>query len=311
MSLTGERPLLAESTNSANGYSRVAALLTLAPSGAIVVTMCALRSIQTVKHPWVYPALYFGFVFVLTTPFLMAGSYLPPLAAGLPASSLAVVCPTLAALIVTRCFEGREGQRGLIGSTRLPANKREWYWCALAVSLPIAVTLASAWWQGVSNENERLGLRPLPMLALTFPFVLGAWLEEFGWSGYATERLVPACGALRAALIIGAVWSIWHYVPLLQVNRPTVWIAWWTLGTVAVRLILVRIFLRGGRIVWAPTLFHASDSICWQAQQTLGVAFDPRVHGIAMTAMAVAMWALVPDRPLNDRIRGESSRHRE
>ena len=261
------------------------------------------------KHRWVYSALYFGFVFVLTAPFLVAGSYLPPLAAGLPASALAVVCPTLAALLVTRCFEGHEGQRRLIGCTRLPASKREWHWCALAVSLPIAVTLASAWWQGVSNEKLRLP--PLPMFALTFPLVLGAWLEEFGWSGYATERLVPACGALRSALIIGAVWSIWHYVPLLQVNRPTAWIAWWTLGTVAMRVVLVRIYLRGGRLVWAPTLFHASDSISWQAQQNLGVAFDPRVHGIAMTAMAVAMWALVRDQPSSDRIRGESSRHRE
>jgi len=263
------------------------------------------------KHRWVYLALYFGFVFVLTAPFLVAGSYLPPLAAGLPASALAVVCPTLAALIVTRCFEGRESQRGLLGCTRLPGNKREWYWCALAVSLPIAVTLASAWWQGVSNENEKLRLPPLPMFALTLPLVLGAWLEEFGWSAYATERLVPAYGALRAGLFIGAVWSIWHYLPLLQINRPPVWIAWWTLGTVAMRVILVGIYLRGGRTVWVPTLFHASDSICWQAQQTLGVAFNPRVHGIAMTVMAVAVWALVRDRSSNDRIRGESSPHRE
>jgi len=149
------------------------------------------------------------------------------------------------------------------------------------------------------------------MFALILPFVLGAWLEEVGWSGYATERLVPAYGALPAALIIGAVWSIWHYASLLQVNRPTVWIAWWTLGTVAMRVILVRIYLRGGRIVWAPTLFHASDSICWQAQQLLGVAFDPRIHGIAMTALAVAMWALVRDWPSNDYIRGDHFRPRE
>jgi len=263
------------------------------------------------KHRWAYPALYFGFVFVLTAPFLVASAYLAPLAPGLPASAVAVVCPTLAALIITRVFEAPEAQRRLIGCSRLPANKREWYWCALAVALPIAVTLASAWWQGVSNGNDRLGLRPLPMFALILPFVLGAWLEEVGWSGYATERLVPAYGALPAALIIGAVWSIWHYASLLQVNRPTVWIAWWTLGTVAMRVILVRIYLRGGRIVWTPTLFHASDSICWQAQQPLGVAFDPRIHGIVMTIIAVAMWALVRHRPSNDRILGESSRPRE
>jgi len=149
------------------------------------------------------------------------------------------------------------------------------------------------------------------MFALTLPFVLGAWLEEIGWCGYATERLVPAYGALRAALIIGVVWSLWHYVSLLQVNRPSAWIAWWTLGTIAMRVILVGIYLRGGRIVWTPTLFHASDSICWQAQQSLGLAFDPRIHSIAMTIIAVAMRALVRDRPSSDRIPGGSFRPRE
>jgi len=113
------------------------------------------------------------------------------------------------------------------------------------------------------------------------------------------------------ASLIGVVWSIWHYVPLLQVNRPTVWIAWWTLGTVAMRVILVGIYLRGGRMVWAPTLFHASDSTCWRTQQALGVAFDPRIHGIAMTAIAVAMSALIRNWPSNDSSRGRSFRPRQ
>jgi len=87
----------------------------------------ALRSTETVKQRWVDPALYFGFVFVLTAPFLVASTYLAPLAPGLPASAVAVVCPTLAALIVIRLFEGREAQRRLIGCSRLPANKSEWH----------------------------------------------------------------------------------------------------------------------------------------------------------------------------------------
>jgi len=59
--------------------------LTLAPVRHGGGDVCLAQQRDREKHRWVYPALYFGFVFVLTAPFLVAGNCLPPLATGLPA----------------------------------------------------------------------------------------------------------------------------------------------------------------------------------------------------------------------------------
>lgn len=47
-------------------------------------------------------------------------------------------------------------------------------------------------------------------------FIGGPLLEEWGWRGFAQSRLQEACGALPAALIVGAGWALWH-LPLFLV----------------------------------------------------------------------------------------------
>src|SRR5690606_14200178 len=37
--------------------------------------------------------------------------------------------------------------------------------------------------------------------------------EELGWTSYALEPMQNRWGVLKASLILGAVWAIWHAVP--------------------------------------------------------------------------------------------------
>lgn len=50
------------------------------------------------------------------------------------------------------------------------------------------------------------------MLPLVFliSLISGPLNEEFGWRGYALDRLLIRFGFLRASLILGFVWGIWH-----------------------------------------------------------------------------------------------------
>src|SRR5829696_9351800 len=59
---------------------------------------------------------------------------------------------------------------------------------------------------------------PLPqpyiplMLVLTFfpVFFVFAVGEEMGWLGYAIDPMQDRWGALKASIIMGAVWGLWH-----------------------------------------------------------------------------------------------------
>src|ERR671917_2691078 len=48
--------------------------------------------------------------------------------------------------------------------------------------------------------------------------------------GYAADPMQERRSALTTGIILGLVWAIWHFVPLIQMGRTLTWIAWWTLS---------------------------------------------------------------------------------
>jgi membrane protease YdiL (CAAX protease family) len=122
-------------------------------------------------------------------------------------------------------------------------------------------------------------------------FVL-ALCEELGWSGYAQEALLRrGRPALTVGLLVGAVWAAWHWVPLLQVGRPLSWIAWWSLGTVAQRVIMVWLFVNTGRSVFAMALFHMVLNLGWQLFPVQGSYYDQPTVAVLMAVVAVVVTA--------------------
>ena len=100
----------------------------------------------------------------------------------------------------------------------------------------------------------------IPVLAapLIFLALLLAGLgEEVGWSGYATDPAQERWGALGAAIALGLVWVVWHGIPLAQAHRAPAWIAWWALGTVGSRVLIVWLYNNTGKSVFGAALYHA------------------------------------------------------
>jgi membrane protease YdiL (CAAX protease family) len=139
------------------------------------------------------------------------------------------VGPFLAALIVLAITEGKSGVIGLLRRMVRWRVGPQWY--AVALLLPIAVTLAAAALnvfllgaRRTSSAADPGGLWTLLstfFLLLLIPGIGGSW-EEPGFRGYALPRLQVGRSALRASGILGVLWAFWH-LPLVVTGVDT-WI---------------------------------------------------------------------------------------
>ena len=148
----------------------------------------------------------------------------------------------------------------------------------VALGFMPAVMLLSAVVQNASGDPlPPFVLDPARAAALFGLFLLAATLEEIGWTGHAANRLHGRFGVVGTGVLIGAAAALWHLIPLLQVDRSGEWIAWWVLGTVARRVVIVWLYVHGGRRVFTASLFHAMSNLTWMLYPVMGSHFDPAV----------------------------------
>lgn len=228
----------------------------------------------------------------LSTPFWVLGSASErQLLPGLPLSALMTVCPlAVAALLAYRRARG-EGVGALLGRTLDARRISSPVWYLPALLLNPAVAAAVYRWQRL----RRVPVPPFETTAaeaggLALLFLLAAAGEEVGWSGYALDPLLRRWGPLGAGLALGALWAIWHLIPYAQAGRSREWIAWQCTKTVVSRMLIVQLYTRAGRSVFATMLFHASDNLSVFLFPRAGSHYDPRATAIIlMVAAAVAV----------------------
>ena len=236
---------------------------------------------------------FFVLVFALSTPFWVLWTIYPiQLLPGLPISALGAFTPALAALILTYRYDRRSGVVRLLRRSfdfRRIKNKN-WYLVILLVNPAIAVLA----YMIMGAISEPLPV-PAPLTLTIFPmfafFFIGALGEEIGWSGYATEPLEQRWGTVIAGVLLGLVWAIWHYVPLMQAHRSVEWIAWWSLDTISSRVIMTWLYIRSGKSVFAVAVFHAMSNLSWQLFPNNGSYYDPRVFGLITLGFAISIYA--------------------
>lgn len=125
----------------------------------------------------------------------------------------------------------------------------------LAVHLAASLALGVSAWRPVDGA----ALSALMVLPVALGMMLTTTGEELGWRGWLTTALAPL-GALRAALTIGAIWSLWH-LPLLLVYADRGEMAGREVIVTGVNLVLGALVLSALRLrtgsVWPAALGHA------------------------------------------------------
>src|SRR5256885_10508 len=191
---------------------------------------------------------FFVLVFTLCIPFWALGAISSiRLLPGLPVSALGAFAPALAALLLTYKEDRLAGVLQLLKRAfdfKRIKNK-SWYLLCILINPAIAV-LAFGILRTMSTPLPIPVFPPVAIIAMFVSFFFAALGEELGWSAYATDPLQERWGTLTASLWLGVVWAAVHFIPLAQAQRSVEWIAWWSLGTIALRMIMTWLYIHGG-----------------------------------------------------------------
>jgi membrane protease YdiL (CAAX protease family) len=129
--------------------------------------------------------------------------------------------PLLAAIIAAALTGGRRELRRLV--TQLGRWPSTPYWYLIALLVPVLITgLAAGLTVALGGAPAGPPSRPdagAVLATFVSTVVIVGLFEEVGWRGYALPRLQQKMTGLRAALLLGVIWGLWH-LPLL-VSDPS------------------------------------------------------------------------------------------
>jgi membrane protease YdiL (CAAX protease family) len=152
----------------------------------------------------------------------------------------------------------------------------------------------------IAAARPLLGLFVLFGPFMNLPFTLG---EEVGWRGYLLVRLLPV-GTLRAVLLTGAIWGVWHAPFILMGhNYPgheAAGVPLMVMLCIALGLLFGWLFLKSGS-VFVPALGHACFNLFAIILSLVTADFNPLLGGAAgvismgiIALVAGALWFCFP-----------------
>jgi uncharacterized protein len=237
------------------------------------------------RHP---VACYFALTFFLSwlgaflvaAPHLLRGQPLPNLTGVLMFPAM-LVGPSLSGILLTRLFDGPAGLRDLFYRMCRVHFPARWYAALLIppVFILTILLLLKTFVSPIYSPNHF-------WLGLAFGIPAG-FFEEIGWTGFAFPKMCLKLPPLRAAILLGLLWGLWH-VPVINflgtavphghywlrfflaftaaMTAMRVLISWLYAHTGSVLLAqLMHVFSTGSLVVFSPPAATAPQEAFWYA----------------------------------------------
>jgi membrane protease YdiL (CAAX protease family) len=166
-------------------------------------------------------ALAFGITWLVQLPaVLTTRGILPgPAEQYMPFAGLGLFGPMIAALIAAR-IEGGKG-----GTGRFFRSIWQWrvspVWYVVALALPTVAYVVVRGLAGLFIADAGPWHFPPGDAQRVAAMVIAPIGEEIGWRGFALPRLQARFSRLTAAVLLGALWGLWHLMMYLLVGIPT------------------------------------------------------------------------------------------
>lgn len=177
--------------------------------------------------------------------------------------------PFISAIIVTLIYRGKSGLKELFKKViewRVPIR-----WYIWAIILPVIPQWLGLFLWGQLTTTEII----LPSLTS----YISSWLqialistvyyitEELGWRGFMLPRLLSMHKWIKSSLILGIIWSIWHYPLWFTSNWATsgslqaavLMVTASTILVIALSIMMTWIFKNSKGSILVAMLFHGSS----------------------------------------------------
>ncbi|HAA03832.1 MAG TPA: CPBP family intramembrane metalloprotease domain-containing protein [Syntrophobacteraceae bacterium] len=222
---------------------------------------------RSARFPWLFLGLTYGFSWAIWVPFILSGQTV-----NRPVPALIVACsmPSLVGILLTHFTTNRAGRadfwKRVVGYKLIGLK---WY-AVIACLFPFLL--------GLGLLTDKLFGGTLPPLrgaqqTLTQPAALALYIgvniiggplgEELGWRGFALDRLQNQWNALVASLILGIVWTAWHF-PLFYIKgtpqqgmgfgTPLFW--FWSLQVVSLSVLTTWVYNNTHRSILSAVFMH-------------------------------------------------------
>jgi membrane protease YdiL (CAAX protease family) len=142
-------------------------------------------------------------------------------------------------------------------------------WYVLAIAVPFGIAYASGivgWLAGDPIDWSSFTFDPFSIaLGIVLGTLIGGGQEELGWRGFAQPELQARYGALRAAIIIGVFWGLWHLPQFvlpggMRADWPVVLVVSYFTGIVAFSILLAWVFNGSGGSAFLAMVMHGADN---------------------------------------------------
>jgi len=205
--------------------------------------------------------------------------------------------PSIAGIIMAYRQHGRAGLRDMWKRFTQFNLGAKWYLVIIAIPFFIQAGVALIYkLQGGDFVRSNLLDRSIGLVPLLISIFIGGPLsEEFGWRGFAQDRVQARWGSLKGSIVLGLAWAFWH-LPLFfapgtgqqQIGNPALTVPVFTIWVVAMAILYSWIYNNTNRSLWGAVFFHFTSNFGANALLSVAEMTDQFMY----TTNAI-MWTLL------------------
>jgi membrane protease YdiL (CAAX protease family) len=244
---------------------------------------------------WLFLVITYGLAWIWWIYLAVTHSYVYP-GIGWPTHLIALMAPSIAAVVVIARESGREGLRRLWKRTTLASFNKVTTFLVVGTAIFAFIPVITDSTISLVDLGKYSGAPSKGLLAILAVLFLNGFGEEIGWRGYVAEKYLSQYSLTRAAGIVWLVWAPWH-IPLFFVvdtyrQMGPFMIVGWAVSIYFGSVVLTWLYKYSGGSILVVVAWHIAYNLSVATAASKGFA----TATISALVIIGAIWILRHDR---------------